>query len=44
MEDKDFAFSGSNVPIAEVARVMKKDKQFIRIGIQKKVAPYRCCL
>lgn len=39
MEDKDFAFSGSNVPIAEVARVMKKDKQFVRIGIQEKWLP-----
>lgn len=39
MEDKDFVFSGSNVPIAVVARVMKKDKQFIRIGIQEKWLP-----
>ena len=29
-------FSGNNVPISEVAKIMKKDKQFVRIGIQEK--------
>ena len=28
-------FSGNNVPISEVAKIMKKDKQFVRIGIQE---------
>ena len=32
-------FSGENVPISEVARIMKKDKNFIRIGIQEKWLP-----
>lgn len=32
-------FSGSNVPITEVARIMKKDKQFVRMGIQEKWLP-----
>ena len=30
-------FSGANVPISLVAKVMKKDAQFIRLGLQK------CC-
>ncbi len=29
-------FTGGNVPITIVAKVMKKDKQFVRIGIQEK--------
>ena len=28
-------FSGANVPISVVARIMKKDKNFVRIGIQE---------
>ncbi len=32
-------FSGGNVPIPEVAKIMKKDKQFIRIGIQENWLP-----
>lgn len=32
-------FSGANVPIADVAKIMKKDKQFVRIGIQEKWLP-----
>ena len=32
-------FSGGNVPIPEVAKIMKKDKQFIRIGIQENWHP-----
>ena len=32
-------FSGNNVPISEVAKIMKKDKQFVRIGIQEKWLP-----
>ena len=32
-------FSGSNVPITEVAQIMKKDKQFVRMGIQEKWLP-----
>ena len=32
-------FSGANVPISEAARIMKKDKNFIRIGIQEKWLP-----
>ena len=32
-------FSGGNVPIPEVAKIMKKDKQFVRIGIQENWLP-----
>lgn len=32
-------FTGENVPIAIVAKIMKKDKQFVRIGIQEKWLP-----
>lgn len=32
-------FSGANIPISVVAKIMKKDKQFIRIGIQEKWLP-----
>lgn len=32
-------FSGNNVPISEVAKIMKKDKQFVRIRIQEKWLP-----
>lgn len=32
-------FTGGNVPITIVAKVMKKDKQFVRIGIQEKWLP-----
>ena len=34
-----FVFSGENVPISEVARIMKKDKQFVRVGIQENWLP-----
>jgi len=36
---QNIIFSGANVPIAEVAKIMKKDKQFIRIGIQENWLP-----
>lgn len=39
MAQNILSFSGENVPISEVARIMKKDKQFIRIGIQEKWLP-----
>ena len=39
MAQNILVFSGENVPISEVARIMKKDKQFIRIGIQEKWLP-----
>lgn len=32
-------FSGANVPISVVARIMKKDKNFVRIGIQENWLP-----
>lgn len=32
-------FSGNNVPIAEVARIMKKDPSYIRQGIQRNILP-----
>ena len=40
MEDKKLyvelpRFTGRNVPITEVAEVMHKDAQFVRIGIQQ---------
>jgi len=28
-------FTGRNVPIAEIARAMHKDAQYVRVGIQK---------
>lgn len=39
MDSKMIEFSGGNVPIATVAKIMKKDKQFVRIGIQEKWLP-----
>lgn len=44
MEDKKVyldipQFSGENVPINTVAKVMKKDAQFIRIALQKGTLP-----
>ncbi len=32
-------FSGANVPISLVAKVMKKDAQFIRLGLQNGSLP-----
>lgn len=32
-------FFGGNVPIEEVAKIMRKDKQFVRIGIQEQWLP-----
>lgn len=39
MNQNIIEFSGANVPISETARIMKKDKNFIRIGIQEKWLP-----
>lgn len=39
MKEKLIIFTGGNVPIAVVARIMKKDKQFIRIGLQEQWLP-----
>lgn len=39
MNSNIITFSGANVPILEVARIMKKDKNFVRIGIQEKWLP-----
>lgn len=39
MNQNIIEFSGANVPISEAARIMKKDKNFIRIGIQEKWLP-----
>ncbi len=39
MSVKDIEFTGANVPIAVVAKIMKKDKQFVRIGIQEHWLP-----
>ncbi|MCD8398138.1 MAG: hypothetical protein LUD12_13335 [Lachnospiraceae bacterium] len=33
-------FTGENVPVAVAARVMKKDKQFIRQGIIQGLLPF----
>lgn len=33
-------FTGENVPITEVARIMKKDQQFIRQGIIRGELPF----
>lgn len=32
-------FSGGNVPIADVARIMKKSPMYIRIGLQRGLLP-----
>lgn len=34
-----FSFTGANVSIIEVAKIMKKDQQFIRIGLQEQWLP-----
>lgn len=39
MNNNIITFSGANVPISEVARIMRKDKNFVRIGIQEKWLP-----
>ena len=39
MDKNIITFSGANVPISEVARIMKKDKNFVRVGIQEKWLP-----
>lgn len=33
--NSNIRFGGGSVPIAEVARIMKKDKNFVRVGIQE---------
>lgn len=35
-------FSGANVPISVCAKVMKKDAQFIRLGLQNGLLPIGC--
>ena len=39
IKDGILEFNGANVPISEVAKIMKKDKQFVRMGIQEKWLP-----
>lgn len=39
IKDGILEFDGANVPISEVAKIMKKDKQFVRMGIQEKWLP-----
>ena len=39
MNENYLVFSGGDVPIAIVAKIMKKDKHFVRIGIQEKWLP-----
>ena len=39
MKESLLSFSGANVPIDEVAKIMKKDQQFIKIGLQEKWLP-----
>lgn len=39
MNQNFLLFTGGNVPISMVAKVMKKDKHFIRVGIQEKWLP-----
>lgn len=39
MKQSNMQFSGANVPISVVATIMKKDKQFIRIGLQERWLP-----
>ena len=39
MEQSILQFSGANVPISTVAKIMKKDKQFVRVGIQERWLP-----
>ncbi|MCD7804824.1 MAG: hypothetical protein LUH03_06725 [Oscillospiraceae bacterium] len=33
-------FTGRNVPIAEIAKAMKKDAQYVRIGLQKGILTF----
>ncbi|MCD8125919.1 MAG: hypothetical protein LUD82_00095 [Clostridiales bacterium] len=33
-------FTGRNVPIAEIAKAMKKDAQYVRIGLQKGIPTF----
>ena len=37
-------FDGSNVPVSVVARALRKDAQFIRIGLQRGILPFGCAL
>lgn len=33
-------FTGHNVPITEIAKAMKKDAQYVRIGLQKGILTF----
>lgn len=33
-------FTGRNVPITEIAKAMKKDAQYVRIGLQKGILTF----
>lgn len=38
------AFTGRNVPIAEIANAMGKNPQFVRLGLQRGVLPFGIAL
>lgn len=37
-------FTGRNVPITEIAKAMKKDAQYVRIGLQQGVLRFGCAI
>jgi hypothetical protein len=37
-------FTGRNVPIAEIAKAMHKDAQYVRIGIQQGILKFGCAI
>ena len=41
---QDTHFDGANVPVAEAARIMKKDAMFIRIGLRNGSLPFGCAI
>jgi hypothetical protein len=39
MKNENSLWSGRNVPVKDVARIMKKDEQFIRLALQSELLP-----
>lgn len=40
MAENNIVFKGGNVPIAVVAKIMRKDPMFVRIGLQNGKLPF----
>jgi len=38
--ENNYSWNGNNVPIKEVARIMKKDENFIRLALQQNLFPF----